>query len=78
MELKIDFPMSIKVSERIWVEDQEITFNEDNSIIFKAKMTGLDDLVNWVLGLGSSVEVIKPEELKQRVKDETRIILAKN
>jgi len=70
--------MSIKVSERIWVEDQEITFNEDNSIIFKAKMTGLDDLVNWVLGLGSSVEVIKPEELKQRVKDETRIILAKN
>jgi len=78
VELKIDFPMSIKVSERIWVEDQEITFNEDNSIIFKAKMTGLDDLVNWVLGLGSSVEVIKPEELKQRVKDETRIILAKN
>ncbi len=70
--------MSIKVSERIWVEDQEITFNEDISIIFKAKMTGLDDLVNWVLGLGSSVEVIKPEELKQRVKDETRIILAKN
>ncbi|SDC86007.1 MULTISPECIES: helix-turn-helix transcriptional regulator [unclassified Candidatus Frackibacter] len=78
VELKIDFSMSIKVSEKIWVKNQDITFNEDNSIIFRAKMTGLDDLVNWVLGLGSSVEVIKPEELKQRVKDEARRILAKN
>lgn len=78
VELKIDFPMSIKVSERIWVENQEITFNDDNSIIFKAKMTGLDDLVNWVLGLGSSVEVIKPEKLKERVQEEAKKILEKN
>jgi predicted DNA-binding transcriptional regulator YafY len=78
VELKIDFPMSIKVSERIWVKNQEIIFNDDNSIIFRAKMTGLDDLVNWVLGLGSSVEVIKPEKLKQRVKEEAEKILVKN
>lgn len=75
VKLKIDFPMSIKVSERVWVKNQEISFNEDDSIIFEAEMTGLDDITNWVLGMGSSVEVIEPQRLKARVKEEARKIV---
>ncbi|MBM7623760.1 helix-turn-helix transcriptional regulator [Sporohalobacter salinus] len=78
VKLKIEFPTSIKVSERIWVKDQKVTFNEDNSIIFEAEMTGLDDIVNWVLSLGSDVKVIEPLELKEQVKEEAREILKNN
>ncbi|MBM7624055.1 helix-turn-helix transcriptional regulator [Sporohalobacter salinus] len=78
VELKIDFPMSIKVSERVWVDNQQITFYEDNSILFKAEMTGLDDIVNWVLSMGGAVEVLEPEVLKERVNREARKILEKN
>ncbi len=78
VKLKIHYPMSIKVSERIWVEDQEVTFNEDNSIIFEAEMTGLEDITNWILSMGSSVEVIGPVELKKRVKAEANKIIEKN
>lgn len=67
--LKIDFPTSIKVSERNWVENQIITFNDDNSIIFEAVMTGMDDIVHWVLSLGSAVEVLEPVELRERVRE---------
>ena len=78
VKLEIDFPMSIKVSERVWVDNQKISFREDNSIIFEAEMTGLDDLVNWVLSMGSAVKVIEPEKLKERVNEEAAKILEKN
>ena len=74
VKLEIDFPISIKVKERVWVDNQEITLREDNSIIFEAKMTGMDDIVHWVLSLGSSVNVLEPRELKKRVKKEAREI----
>ncbi|MFW6256787.1 MAG: helix-turn-helix transcriptional regulator [Bacillota bacterium] len=78
VKLEIDFPMSIIISERNWVDDQEITFGEDNSILFEAEMTGLEDIVNWVLSLGSSVKVIEPPKLKEKVREEAAEILQKN
>jgi predicted DNA-binding transcriptional regulator YafY len=78
VKLEIDFPMSIKVSERVWVDNQKITFREDNSILFEAKMTGLDDIVNWVLSMGSAVKIIEPKKLKERVQQEAAKILEKN
>lgn len=78
VELKIDYPISIKVSERIWVEGQQITFNEDNSINFVAQMTGMGDIVNWILSLGGSVEVIESLALKDRVRKEAKRIFEKN
>ena len=78
VKLEIDFPMSIKVKERIWVKNQEITLRDDNSILFKAEMTGLDDLVNWVLSMGSAVKVISPLVLKEKVRQEAEKIVEKN
>lgn len=75
VSLKIDFPTSIKVSERYWVENQIIFFNDDNSIIFEAVMTGMDDIVNWVLSLGSSVEVLEPMKLREMVREEAEKVL---
>jgi predicted DNA-binding transcriptional regulator YafY len=77
VKLQINYPMSIKVSERIWFEDQQITFQADNSILFEAEITGLDDLSNWVLSMGSSVKVIEPIELKNKVKAEAQKIIEK-
>lgn len=76
VKLKIDFPTSIKVSERNWVEDQKITFNDDNSIIFEAVMTGMDDMVRWVLSMGSEVEVVEPVILRKRVREEVEKVLS--
>jgi len=78
VKLEIDFPMSIKISERTWVRKQKITFQDDESIIFEAEMIGMKDIVNWVLSMGSSVRVIEPEILKEKVKEEARKILEKN
>lgn len=70
LKLRIKYPRSVLVSERIWVKNQVITWQEDNSIIFEATMKGMPEIKNWVLGMGSKVEVIEPEELKQEIKEE--------
>ncbi len=70
VKLKINFPMSQIVKEKIWVEDQKISEYADRSILFEAKMKGFTEIKTWVLGMGSSVVVIEPEELRRDLLDE--------
>ena len=67
LKLIIQKPMSYIVDEKIWVENQKIIWNEDNSIIFEAKMRGLTEIKSWILGMGSDVEILEPKELKEEV-----------
>lgn len=71
IKLKIQYPISYIIAEKIWVDNQKITENiEDRSIVFEAKMRGFTEIKSWVLSMGSSVEVIKPELLKEEIKNE--------
>lgn len=70
VKLKIDFPMSQIVKEKIWVDEQKITEFEDRTIIFEAKMKGFTEIKSWILGMGSHVVVIEPDELRMEVMDE--------
>ncbi len=70
VKLKISFPMSQIIKEKIWVEDQKITEFEDRSIIFEAKMKGFTEIKSWVLSMGSQVVVMEPGELGKELLDE--------
>jgi len=67
VKLKISFPMSHIVKEKIWVEDQKITEFEDSSIIYEAKMRGFTEIKNWVLSMGSQAIVMEPKELRNEL-----------
>jgi len=70
IKLKIMYPMSQIVKEKIWVSNQVITDLEDKSIIFEAKMRGLTEIKAWILGMGSSVIVLEPDEVVEELKNE--------
>lgn len=70
LTLKIRYPFSIIIKEKIWVDNQEIIENEDKSIIFKAKMKGYSEIKSWVLSMGSNVEVIEPKQLRDDIINE--------
>lgn len=74
LKLHVFYPMSYIVSEKIWVSNQKITWNEDKSIIFEATMEGKTEIISWVLSMGSNVKVLEPEELKLKIKDEVERI----
>ena len=70
IKLKIMHPMSQIIKEKIWVENQVITENDDKSIIFKAKMRGLTEIKTWILGMGANVIVLEPNEIVEEIKNE--------
>lgn len=71
IKLKVKYPISVIISEKIWVDNQRITKNEaDGSIIFEANMKGLKEIKSWVLSMGSCAEVLEPKELRDEIKNE--------
>ncbi|HHX62035.1 MAG TPA: WYL domain-containing protein [Epulopiscium sp.] len=75
LNLKIHYPMSQIVKEKIYSTNQKIEDAEDQSILFEAKMGGYTEIKAWVMGMGSLVEVIKPLKLKEDIKNEMRKVL---
>lgn len=67
LKLKIFEPMSYIISEKVWVDNQKVSWNDDNSIIFKAKMEGKTEIISWILSMGDKVKVIEPMELKDEI-----------
>ncbi|PGX55646.1 transcriptional regulator [Bacillus anthracis] len=75
VELIIYPPFSKSVPESIWGEEQKIEQNSDGSINFKAIMSGKSSVKKWILGMGSSVKVIKPEGMRGEIIEEGRKML---
>jgi predicted DNA-binding transcriptional regulator YafY len=60
------------IRERIWHGSQKIEDKDDGSLILHFKVSGLGEVKRWVLGFGSHAIIVKPESLRQDVKDEIR------
>jgi predicted DNA-binding transcriptional regulator YafY len=70
LKLLIKKPFAHSVSEGIYGEDQKITWKDEESIIFEAKMKGKPDIIRWILSMRTGVTIIEPVELKEEIKNE--------
>ncbi len=57
------------VSEIKWHKTQEVHFLEDGSVELQFLISGLDEIIWWVLGYGSEAKVIKPKELQLKIQE---------
>lgn len=55
------------VAEVIWHPTQRCEITEDGSLDFYATVSGLSEIMWWILGYGDQVEVLKPTRLRQMV-----------
>jgi predicted DNA-binding transcriptional regulator YafY len=55
------------VAEVIWHKTQETKFEEDGSLLYRARVSGLSEIVWWVLGYGDQAEVLRPKKLRRLV-----------
>ncbi len=67
VELLFNTPFSQTVSDTRWHSTQQITWHDDDSCTFTCTVSGLEEIVWWVLSMGPYCKVIKPELLAQRV-----------
>ncbi|MEH0154734.1 WYL domain-containing protein [Limibacter armeniacum] len=49
---------------------QEIVQDDEDVCVVRLKLVNNHELRNWILGFGASVKVLKPEKLKEQIKEE--------
>jgi predicted DNA-binding transcriptional regulator YafY len=60
------------VNENTWHHSQKVQSTEEESVVMTWKMQITPDVLRWVLSWGSHAEVLEPDSLKERVKEEAR------
>jgi len=63
------------IKEKTWHENQEITQQDDGSIIFEAEVAGTDEIKFWIMSWGSHALVLEPESLRSEIKGEAESVL---
>jgi predicted DNA-binding transcriptional regulator YafY len=58
------------VKDKIWHPSQETHFLKDGRLKMTLKVADTAELIGWILSFGSQVRVVRPEELRQKVKEE--------
>jgi len=61
-----------RVRETQWHRSQEIEDQPDGSLIWRARVAEVQEMVPWVRGWGADVEVVEPQELRERMMGEAR------
>ena len=65
------------VAETRWHPTQELERQKNGSTIFRATVSGLEEIKYWVLSWGARARVIKPKELVREIHDLSAAIIAK-
>ena len=65
------------VLEREWHKDQIIKQQEDGSVLLKFKSNQSQMIYTWLLSFGNNATVIKPEELREKIRAECEKIVEK-
>lgn len=74
LKLKISYPMSQLIKERLYSLNQKIKDLDEDTIIYEANFKGYKEVKTWVLGMGSKVEVLEPEKLRNDIIAEIEVL----
>jgi predicted DNA-binding transcriptional regulator YafY len=72
VELLFDAAFAETVTDTRWHHTQESIRHDDGTATLRFTVSGLDEIVWWVLSMGRHCRVIKPRELVTRVQREVR------
>ncbi len=73
VRLKVKEPLAQIVRETIYSEEQRIEeLPDENAILFEAVMRGKEEIIAWILSMGSNAEVLAPTSLKKAILDEVK------
>jgi predicted DNA-binding transcriptional regulator YafY len=70
VELRFDARIAASVESRRWHPTQKLKKDAAGNLLLSFRASGDADLVSWILGYGPAVEVLGPNELRERVAGE--------
>lgn len=75
VELLFDKATTAWAKDRIWHSSQRLTPLSGGRLRMTLRVADTRELVGWILSFGSGVRVVKPPELRQKVREAARRIL---
>ncbi len=61
-----------RAAETRWHPSQELEWEKEGSLIWRANVAGMREIRIWILGWGADAEVLEPAELRDTVADQLR------
>jgi predicted DNA-binding transcriptional regulator YafY len=74
VELRFDRPTTAWAKERQWHPSQQLSVLKDGRLTISLQVADTRELVGWILHFGSGVRVIRPESVREKVREEARKI----
>jgi proteasome accessory factor B len=69
VEIHFDAQAAPLIAEVNWHQTQKMLWQDDGSLIFRATVSGLEEVKFWVLGFGPQAKVLKPKQLADEVQE---------
>ena len=63
-----------RVLETVWHPSQQTAYDDQGWLIWRARVAEPQEMLPWIRGWGADVEVLAPEDLRRRLRAETRVI----
>jgi len=76
VELRFNRPTAAWVKDRQWHPSQQVAVHKDGSLTMTLQVADTRELVGWILNFGSGVRVLRPEALREKVREEARKIFS--
>ncbi|NMC13604.1 MAG: WYL domain-containing protein, partial [Chloroflexi bacterium] len=70
VELRFSKQVARRVLESRWHPSEKITEQKDGSLMWCASIAEPQEMLPWIRGWGADVEVLKPEQLRETLKNE--------
>jgi predicted DNA-binding transcriptional regulator YafY len=68
--------VAYNVAEMRWHKTQQLEFQKDGSLVFRAQVSGLNEIIWWILAYGDQAEVLWPDRLRQLVAQRAKNMVA--
>lgn len=70
VEVRFQADIAHYIAERLWHPSQKLEAKSDGTLVLRAKLSGMNEFIGWVMSWGGRAELRKPaswrEELRQR------------
>lgn len=70
VELRFSKQVARRVLETRWHPSEEVNEQDDGSLMWRASIAEPQEMLPWIRGWGADVEVLKPEQLRETLKNE--------
>jgi len=71
IKLRFSQRVAARVRETRWHASEQITELENGNLLWSASIAEPREMMPWIRGWGADVEVLEPEELREKIKQET-------